>query len=108
MAHCRPALDHSISVNLYHSLNMSYQSKKFSRTIWLLLIALTTITYSIGKAGLSGKLVMLGLLGISLIKGQLIANYFMGLRHVSWIWRGIVLGYFLIVGCLIAVAYTIS
>jgi hypothetical protein len=48
---------------------------------------------------------MLGLLFIALVKGQLVAHYFMGLRHTSWLWRGIILGYFLVVGGLIAIAY---
>ena len=48
---------------------------------------------------------MLSVLLISLIKGQLIANYFMGLRHVSWLWRGIILGYFVVVGGMIVIAY---
>ncbi len=48
---------------------------------------------------------MMSVLLIALVKGQLIANYFMGLRHVSWLWRGIILGYFVIVGSMVAVAY---
>ncbi|MFZ9642283.1 MAG: cytochrome C oxidase subunit IV family protein [Candidatus Methylopumilus sp.] len=87
---------------------MSYQTNKFSTAVCLSLIILTILTFGIGEKGLTGKLVMLSLLAISFIKGQLIANYFMGLRHVSWLWRGIIMGYFLIVGCLIAIAYTIS
>lgn len=78
---------------------------RFATLIWLLLITLTVITYCIGEEVGSGKAVILSVLLISLIKGQLIANYFMGLRRVSWLWRGIILSYFIIVGGMIAIAY---
>jgi len=45
------------------------------------------------------------LLLIAFLKGQLVANYFMGLRHAGWLWRGIVLIYFVLVGGLILIAY---
>lgn len=83
----------------------SLHFKMFFTLIWLLLVALTLVTFSIGEAGMHGKWVMLTLLFIALLKGQLVANYFMGLRTVAWGWRAIVLGYFLLVGSLIAVAY---
>lgn len=81
------------------------QSNFFSTAIWLLLVALTLLTFSIGEAGMAGQSVMLGLLCIALVKGQMVANYFMGLRHVSIWWRALVLFYFLLVGGLIALAY---
>ena len=77
----------------------------FSTAIWAALVALTIVTYSIGETGLAGKNVMLALLLIALVKGQMVANYFMGLRHTNIWWRSIVFGYFVIVGGLIAVAY---
>jgi len=48
---------------------------------------------------------MLTMLMISLIKGQLVANFFMGLRSVSWGWRLIMPSYFLLVGSFVALAY---
>jgi cytochrome c oxidase subunit IV len=77
----------------------------FFTIIWLILVVLTLVSFSIGEAGKTGSLAMLSLLFIALVKGQLVANYFMGLRHVALGWRAIVLFYFLIVGSLIAVAY---
>lgn len=85
--------------------NEDRHSNTFSTIIWLVLVALTLLTFSIGEAGLTGKLAMLSLLFIALLKGQMVANYFMGLRHVAFGWRAIVLFYFLIVGGLIALAY---
>ena len=77
----------------------------FSTRIWLILVALTILTFCIGEEVAQGKAVMLSVLAIAFIKGQLIANYFMGLRHVSWLWRGIIMGYFMVGGGIIAIAY---
>jgi len=81
------------------------QSKLFPTTIWLVLVALTIVTFSLGEAGMSGKGVMLTLLAITMIKSQLVANYFMALRKTKFLWRAIMFGYFIIVGGLIAMAY---
>lgn len=81
------------------------QSKLFPTAIWLVLVALTIVTFSLGEAGMSGKAVMLTLLAITMIKSQLVANYFMALRKTKFLWRAIMFGYFIIVGGLIAMAY---
>ena len=81
------------------------QSKLFPTAIWLVLVALTIVTFSLGEAGMSGKGVMLTLLAITMIKSQLVANYFMALRKTKFLWRAIMFGYFIIVGGLIAMAY---
>lgn len=83
------------------------QSKKtlFLSIIWLLLVALTFASYNVYGLELSGKNTVLALLAITMIKSQMVANYFMGLRKTRLLWRGIMLGYFVIVGGLIAMAY---
>jgi len=81
------------------------QSKLFPTTIWLVLVALTIVTFSLGEAGMSGKGIMLTLLAITMIKSQLVANYFMALHKTKFLWRAIMFGYFIIVGGLIAMAY---
>lgn len=86
----------------------THQSNFFSTAIWLALVMLTLLTFGIGEAGMAGQQVMLGLLCIALVKGQMVANYFMGLRHVSLWWRAVVLFYFLLVGGLIALAYVMG
>lgn len=86
---------------------MNTSLNRFATLIWLVLVILTIVTFCIGERIAAGSMVMMSVLVISLIKGQLIANYFMGLRHVSWVWRGIILGYFVIVGGMVAVAYLI-
>ena len=85
--------------------NDKAQSKLFPTVIWLVLVALTIVTFSLGEAGMSGKGVMLTLLAITMIKSQLVANYFMALRKTKLLWRAIMFGYFIIVGGLIAMAY---
>lgn len=80
-------------------------SNRFATGVWLALVLLTLLTVAIGEEITAGKTVMMSVLLIALIKGQLIANYFMGLRHVSWLWRGIILGYFVVVGSMVALAY---
>ena len=89
-------------------MNTPFQSDRFSTEVWLALSALTAVTFGIGETGMAGRGVMLALLAISFFKGQMVANYFMGLRHAGWLWRGIILGYFLVVGGLVAVAYLIG
>ena len=65
------------------------QSNLFSTVIWLMLVVLTITTFSLGEAGVSGKGVMLTLLAITMIKSQLVANYFMSLRKTRFLWRAI-------------------
>jgi cytochrome c oxidase subunit IV len=81
------------------------KSNLFSTIIWLVLVVLTAVTFSLGEADMSGKGVMLSLLAITMIKSQLVANYFMALRKTKLLWRAIMFGYFVIVGGLIALAY---
>lgn len=88
--------------------NTHKQSNIFFTIVWLVLIALTVVSYEIGETGQAGTVAMLVLLGIALVKGQLVANYFMGLRHVALLWRAIAFFYFLIVGGFIALAFVIG
>ncbi|HUW49943.1 MAG TPA: cytochrome C oxidase subunit IV family protein [Sulfuricella sp.] len=73
--------------------------------VWLALVTLTLVTYSIGEAGLGGKNIMLLVLAITLLKSQMIASYFMGLRKTSPMWRIIMGSWLVIVGGMIASAY---
>jgi hypothetical protein len=73
--------------------------------IYLLLMALTLITWGIGKAGLSGLGISLIVLGFALFKGFLIGDYYMGLRGIRSIWRWVILIWLLIPGCLITWAF---
>lgn len=89
-------------------MNNTVQQSRLLTVIWLVLVALTMLTYGIGETVMASWQVMLGLLFIAIIKGQMVANYFMGLRYVaSWL-RALVLIYFLLVGGGIALAYLIG
>lgn len=83
-------------------------SDRFNTIVWLALVALTGATFWIGEAGLAGPGIMLGLLLIALVKGQMVAHYFMGLRQAHLGWRLLVLGFFVVVGGFIALAYVIA
>lgn len=85
-----------------------HPSDRFTTTIWLILVALTIATFSIGEAKLAGSNIMLTLLLIALLKGQMVAHYFMGLRQTHFWWRALIFGFFVIVGGLIALAYLIG
>ena len=45
---------------------------------------------------------------ISIIKGRLVMLDFMGLRGVKFFWRGLMIGWLLLVSALIAIAYWIA
>lgn len=76
--------------------------------IWLLLLALTGLTWFIGQAGATGLGIVAFVLITTLFKSQMVVDYFMGLRHVRPFWRGLLFGYLVVVCGLIGVAYYIS
>jgi caa(3)-type oxidase subunit IV len=76
--------------------------------VWLALVVLTLLTYAAGRAGLGGPLVITGILLSVAVKGQMVADVFMGLRGVRNPWRWMVTGWLLIVLVLIGVAFTMG
>ncbi|WP_456413776.1 cytochrome C oxidase subunit IV family protein [Thiolapillus sp.] len=76
--------------------------------IFLLLMGLTVVTWFIGVNQFSGLQISLMALGIALLKGQLIGDYFMGLRQVSGFWRWAVAIWLLLIGSLIGYAFYMS
>jgi len=103
-------MDYFISAHLHYSLiDMTYakSSSHICYTlVWIGLLLLTLVTYYLGEVNQTASSFVYVLLAITMIKSQLVANYFMGLRHVALKWRIIMLVYFLIVGGLIALAYS--
>ena len=77
-------------------------------TLWLIMIALTLFSYSIGKLGFSGPLAILFLLLTAVVKGTIIIRDFMGLRGVSLLWRVIMYGWLWTVTAAIVITYLIS
>lgn len=73
--------------------------------IWLVLMGLTFVTYAAGQMGLSGKAMIITLLLIALVKAQMVASFFMGLRWVRGFWQPVITGYLVLLGVLIGTAF---
>ena len=73
--------------------------------IWSVLVAATGLTYAAGEFGTPGRLLMVAVLAIALVKGALVSLDFMELRHAPPLWRRIVIGWLLVVSAGIIFAY---
>lgn len=73
--------------------------------IWLLLMGLSLVTYLVGEMGASGLAPALLVLGFAMLKGQLIGDFYMGLRWVRGLWRWAVVLWLLVPGGLITAAF---
>ncbi len=90
---------------------MSEKSESMIRPctwIYLLLMLLTLFTWLVGVTGLSGYAISMLVLGLSLLKGLLIGDYYMGLRWVTSPWRWVIVLWLLLPGSLIGLAFYIS
>ncbi|MDX1655095.1 MAG: cytochrome C oxidase subunit IV family protein [Candidatus Competibacteraceae bacterium] len=74
----------------------------------LLLLALTGLGFTLAEAGLQGIGVAFVVLLITLVKGRLVIDRFMGLARVARHWRMIMMGYLLTVLGLVGVAYGLA
>jgi len=75
---------------------------------WLVLMGLTLALLAVGKAGLGGVGIVTLVLLSTLVKTQLVADYFMGLKRTRLLWRAIVTIYLLLVISMIGLAYWLS
>ena len=75
---------------------------------WLVLMGLTLALLAVGKAGLGGVGIVTLVLLATLVKTQLVADYFMGLKRARLLWRAIVTTYLLLVISMIGLAYWLS
>jgi cytochrome c oxidase subunit IV len=71
-------------------------------------MSLTLLTWMIGKAGYSGLVISGLVLGVALIKGVLIGDYFMGLKTVYSAWRWLIIAWLVIPASLIAIAFLVA
>jgi len=76
--------------------------------VWLIMLGLTLVTWAIGRAGLGGLHLSLLVLGLAILKGQLVGDWFMGLRRVRGFWRWPVTLWLLVPGGLIGVAFVLA
>lgn len=73
--------------------------------VWIILIFFTIFAYLLGKLELINTLLVGVLLFTTFIKGQLVIDYFMGLKNVSYKYRLIPTLWLVLVLSLVAVAY---
>lgn len=73
--------------------------------VWLLMLGLTLVTFLIGEAGMSGVQVSLTVLALALLKGQLLGDFFMGLKGLRGFWRWPVSLWLILPGGVIAAAF---
>jgi cytochrome c oxidase subunit IV len=95
-------------MNPSSAMNPHQTSTAASTLVWLLLLALTLTSLALGQSRVGGVSLMLSVLGISVLKGQLIVDHFMGMRRVRLLWRILMMVYLALVGGLIAVAYLLG
>jgi len=76
--------------------------------VYLVMMELTLVTFAIGMAGLSGLEVSPAVLAFALIKGQILGDYFLGLKGVRGLWRWVIFLWLFIPGALIAIAFVLS
>jgi hypothetical protein len=84
---------------------MTRDSALSPRTVWLLLVIATGMTFAAGEFGTPGRALILGVLALALFKGRLVILDFMELRHAPALWRRSVLCWLLLVISGIVVAY---
>ena len=76
--------------------------------VYLVLIALTFVTFAVGQLGLEGLSVSLLVLGFALVKGQLVGDFFMGLRGIRGPWRWVIIIWLILPGGLITLAFSLA
>ena len=92
-------------------MTMNLPSKPLIRPctlVYLVLMALTVVTWSIGRSGIGGLTLSLLVLGFAVTKGHLLADWFMGLRFIGGWWRWVVAVWLLLPGGLITFAFILS
>lgn len=77
---------------------------KLATLLWLLLLGLTALSTQASVVVSAGAVVPLVLL-LTLIKGGVVIDHFMALRHAGAPWRWIVLGWLVLVLGLIGYAF---
>ena len=85
-----------------------YKSSKYLTIIWIILTTLTIITAIIGYLEMSGVYVVAFVLLTVTLKGQLIIDYYMGLKNVRAYWRLSMLGFVLVIPGIIFTGYLLA
>lgn len=96
-------VDCTLSACVYNKIEV--EMKKYLEYIWLALVLLTIFAFLLGFLKYINTALVSLLLISTFIKGELIVDYFMGLKEVQLKYRLIPLVWLLVVISLIAVAY---
>jgi len=83
-------------------------TSKTANRHWASLLALTAMTVLIAQSSLSGAAFVISVLLITLVKGRIEIDHFMGLNGVAGPLRWIVLGWLVTVLGLVALAFPIT
>ena len=78
---------------------------------WVLLLVATAITYVVGEMGLmsqAGGWFLAGLGVLTVVKGVLVIQVFLEMRHAPVLWRWLLLGWLALVIALVALAYLLG
>jgi cytochrome c oxidase subunit IV len=100
-----------LSADLRDALTPGDMQRRWLRPctwVYLAMLGLTLVTFGIGAAGLGGLTLSLSVLGLALIKGQMVGDYFMGLQAVKGPWRWVIALWLLLPGALISLAFTLA
>ncbi len=73
--------------------------------IWIVLVILTIFAFSLGYLKLVSSMLVGVLLVSTFVKGQLVIDYFMGLKNVAWKYRLIPTIWLSLIISLIAFSY---
>ena len=76
--------------------------------IWLLLMGLSYFTYLVGVSAIEGLWAALLVLGFAILKGQLIGDFYMGLRWVRGPWRWVIVLWLVVPGALVTTAFVLA
>lgn len=79
-----------------------------SSLAWLVLMALTLLAIAFSQLGLDHKFLLKAVLVITVLKGLLVANTFMGLNKAPRFWQGMMASYLLLVPVGIFAIYFIA
>jgi hypothetical protein len=84
--------------------NTRKNTTRNSSIAWGVLLGLSVINVELGALTAS-KMLMIVVVILTLLKGHIVVNYFMGLRHCHAVWRWVMSAYLVIIGAIIAAAY---
>ena len=80
---------------------------RYCTWVWLVMMVLTLVTYAIGQLELDSLSASLLVLGFAILKGQMVGDFFMGLKGLRGFWRWPVSLWLFIPGSLITVAFVL-